>query len=252
MTQFFDAHCHLDFCSNCDEIASQAEGIISAIDATVFPSSYVSASTQLKETPSMKVALGLHPWEVAEGRVGENDLRSFERLVRYTDIVGEVGLDYSKQRRESRGRQLEAFTRVLQAIKDAGNSKIVFLHVVKGYDDAFMLLERFGTCEANTCVFHWFQGTQDELERATKLGCMFSVSERMLRSGKGRSLAEAIPSERLLTETDSPAHPGMEWSATAWAELMESTVKQLAHIRGAQEAAMGELLLSNGRRLLAR
>lgn len=250
MPHFFDAHCHLDFCSDCNEIAQQVEGSIQAIDATVFPSSYVSAKGQLGGIASMEVALGLHPWEVAAGRVGENDLRSFERLARDARIIGEVGLDYHKRRRESRTRQLEALTRVLQAVSDAGDGKVVFLHIMRSMDDAFMLLERFGTCDRNVCVLHWFQGSEAELERASEMGCMFSVGERMLRSAKGRVLAAAIPRKQLLTETDSPAHPGTPWSAEAWLQTMESTVEQLAELRGMERDEVEALTLANGRRLL--
>lgn len=250
MPHFFDAHCHLDFCSNCDEIASRAEGIISAIDSTVFPSSYVSASAKLAGSKGVKVALGMHPWQVAQGRVGENDLLSFERLVGDVSMVGEVGLDYSKGLRESRARQLEVLTRILQSIEASGGGKVVFLHSVKSCPDMMMLLDRFGTCSSNVCVFHWFQGTLAELERAVSAGCMFSVGIRMLASAKGRELALAIPADRLLAETDGPAHPGVEWSAEAWIQLMDVTVKRLAEVRGADEAEMRELLTANGQRLL--
>lgn len=56
----------------------------------------------------------------------------------------------------------------------------------------------------STPVLHWFSGTQKELRRAIALGCWFSVGPAMLRSERGWKLAELMPSERVLTETDGP------------------------------------------------
>src|ERR1700722_12460886 len=53
-------------------------------------------------------------------------------------------------------------------------------------------------------VLHWFSGSQQDLDRAEKLGCWFSVGPAMLRSAKGKRLAELMPRDRLLTETDAP------------------------------------------------
>ncbi|WP_198155196.1 TatD family hydrolase [Candidatus Burkholderia verschuerenii] len=53
-------------------------------------------------------------------------------------------------------------------------------------------------------VLHWFSGSQRELARAVEMGCWFSVGAAMLRGQKGRALAERMPPDRVVTETDGP------------------------------------------------
>ena len=70
---------------------------------------------------------------------------------------------------------------------------------------------------ASTPVLHWFSGTQRELRRAIDLGCWFSVGPAMLKGEKGRKLAELMPVDRVLTETDGPFarngnHPLFPWN----------------------------------------
>ncbi|MBX8785689.1 TatD family deoxyribonuclease, partial [Ochrobactrum sp. GRS2] len=56
----------------------------------------------------------------------------------------------------------------------------------------------------NVPVFHWFSGSPTEARRAAKLGCMFSINDRMLHGSKTQSLLKAIPLQLMLTETDGP------------------------------------------------
>lgn len=59
-------------------------------------------------------------------------------------------------------------------------------------------------------ILHWFSGSRRELERASALGCWFSVGPAMIRSQRGRDLLGAMPRERVLTETDGPFAAGKE------------------------------------------
>lgn len=45
-------------------------------------------------------------------------------------------------------------------------------------------------------------GTMQELNRAVRLGCWFSVGPAMLATNKGRKLIQTVPNDRVLTETD--------------------------------------------------
>ncbi len=55
-----------------------------------------------------------------------------------------------------------------------------------------------------TVILHWLTGTASDARRGVELGCYFSVNERMLASLAGRRIAAAVPTDRLLTETDGP------------------------------------------------
>lgn len=53
-------------------------------------------------------------------------------------------------------------------------------------------------------ILHWFTGTRREVERAARLGLYFSVNPAMVTSQKGRELVDAMPRDRVLTESDGP------------------------------------------------
>ncbi len=250
MNELYDMHCHLDFASNCTDVAEDAIGRIKAIDSTVSPSSFVSAREMLAPYPEIQVGLGMHPWWVADGRLGEADFFRFENLVKETSILGEIGLDFHGKRKATRTHQMEVFARALSAICVAGDKKLVFLHAVKSYSDIFGLLEHYGTPRHNTCVFHWFQGSQDDFKRAISEGFMFSVGMKMLTTPKGKLFAKEIPDKLLLIETDSPPHEEMPWSADAWEQEIRNAARCLAELRDASEQDTLEIVAANSSALL--
>ncbi len=250
MTELYDMHCHLDFADNCEDVAKESDGVVAAVDSTVIPSSFVIATEKFAPYPGVHVGLGIHPWWIADGRVGAADVMRFETLVPKTRIIGEVGLDFHGKRRATRTRQLEVFSRILEALRDAGNGRLVFLHALKSYNDMFAMLEHYGTLADNTCVFHWFQGSRDDFDRALADGFSFSVSTRMMSCGKGELFARKIPDDCLLIETDNPPHEGEPWSLEAWEQELRDTARGLAALRNTTEEAIIELTAENSRRLL--
>lgn len=250
MEKLYDMHCHLDFADNAKDIARDVHGRVVAVDATVVPSSYVGAAEKFESFPDVHVGLGIHPWWIADGRVGEADVERFCELCESAPVIGEVGLDFHGKRRVSRTRQLEVLSRVLEAVNDAGGGKLVFLHAVKSYDDLFGLLNRYGTLEGNRCVFHWFSGSHEDFGRAVADGFYFSVGMRMLAAGDGPLFAEAVPDDKLLLETDNPPSEGMPWSAGAWEQELLNTAASLAEIRSTTADEIKRLTAANGRALL--
>ncbi|MCY1548740.1 hydrolase, TatD family [compost metagenome] len=58
-------------------------------------------------------------------------------------------------------------------------------------------------------VLHWFTGTKSEAKRALDLGCFFSINAGMLDNERHAPMVQAIPLDRMLTETDGPfTHTG--------------------------------------------
>ena len=249
MPQLYDMHCHLDFADESEKIAAAVGDKIYAIDSTVIPSSYVSAKEKFESFPNIHVGLGIHPWWVANGRVGEVDVARFENLLETERVVGEVGLDFHNKRIESKTHQLEVFARVLDAIKREGSDRLIFLHSVMACSEMLDMMDEYGTLGDNTCVMHWFSGTRDEFGRAVADGCFFSVNMRMLATNAGQEFAKAIPEDRLLLETDSPAHEGMDWSAGAWLQEAENTARGIAEVRDVSYEQIVEMLEANSKKL---
>ena len=98
--RLFDAHCHLDFMSNMDEVArdAAADGL-HVLATTVTPQGYLRARDALAGLPNVSVAVGAHPWWVADGRLSPADVRAAADLAGTARYVGEVGMDFSPRRR---------------------------------------------------------------------------------------------------------------------------------------------------------
>ncbi|WP_165173878.1 TatD family hydrolase [Adlercreutzia sp. ZJ242] len=261
----YDLHCHVDFAASPEALARDASALgVRALSCTVTPAGYVAARELLAESANVRVGLGMHPWWVADGRVDAAAVAQFERLARQARLIGEVGLDFAGERglKERRARQRAALERALAACcgkaagsaagDDAGaSSKVISLHAVRAASDVLDALERSGALDQHACVLHWFSGTSDELTRAVRAGCLFSVGPRMLAGKRGRAYARAIPAKQLLLETDSPARAGEAWSAAAWRAQLEEALRLLAEARGADERELAEALAVTSERVLA-
>lgn len=248
----YDMHCHLDFASQSDRIAHDAEAAkITALSCTVVPSSYVADLEKFAGCETIFLALGMHPWWIADERVGEADVARFETLIEDAPFAGEIGLDLAGDRGRTRERQIEVLMRLFDAIHAAGDGRVITFHVVRGASLLMELADMTDVFGRNTCSFHWFHGSTEELGRAISKGAFFSVGMRMLSTSAGEKLACAIPDERLLLETDSPAHEGSDWSIEIWEEEIRGTIARLAQVRGVSVQEIQEQVANNSEQLLA-
>lgn len=253
-----DTHCHVAFMTQPALFAAEAE----ASGAPVFslgctPAEYGRLRVGVPEGACVHHGLGLHPWWVPEApeQLGAQ-LAEFDRLLPGARIVGEVGLDYSKRREGTCQNQLAAFRHIAEASAEAGG-KVLSIHCVRAYEDALRLLRETGCAQQCACIFHWFSGSGLHLKQAIELGCWFSVSERMLASGRGREYAKAIPLERLLLETDAPeaAAPELQQPCVPYAFAQQQselsrTVAKLSELRRMLESDLAAAVVRNTQALL--
>ena len=214
-----DMHCHLDFSSDAAALARMAQAYgVAAFSNTVTPEGYLAASKALAGFLNVRTGVGLHPWWVADGRCGAEQVELACQLIQETRFVGEVGLDFAPRREGTFETQLDAFERIVNACC-AQNGKVISIHAVRSATAVLDVLERHRTTRSNACILHWFSGSSQELTRARKMGCHFSVNPNMLATKRGRAYVRQIPPERLLLETDLPeegetaAQAGPAWIA---------------------------------------
>ena len=205
-----DAHVHLDFMSNGEQVAARARRRgMGLLAATVTPTGYSRALGRFGEFDNVRIGWGMHPWWVeADASLGERQMRDASASVNFAvpndaRFIGEVGLDFGKRRLETRDEQLRAFTHIACSCAEQG-SKLLSIHTVHAAKETLDVLESCGTLETCTCVFHWFTGPSDQLKRAIDMGCYFSAGPRMTATRKGHEYVKAIPAKRLLLETDAP------------------------------------------------
>lgn len=240
-----DFHCHLDLFDDPEAIASQAESAgIYVLSVTTTPKAWRKTSGLAKNRRHIRTALGLHP-QLAHER--ERELALLEAFLGETRYVGEIGLDGSREYRQHAQVQARVFERVLCAAQDRGG-RIYTIHSRGAAEAAIQALKR-NRC-AETAVLHWFSGSKSELDRAIANGCWFSVGPAMLRSEKGKRLAQAMPRDRVLTETDGPfAKAGARPLGPVDVNV---AVEQLATLWSLEVAEVRRLLLANLRELLSR
>ena len=243
-----DAHCHLDFMSM-HEAQAAARGAhergLSCLSCTVEPRGYTKTHDLLVSCPGVVVGLGLHPWWLSDGSCTDSDVDLLVELVSSSAFVGEVGLDFSRRHEHARERQLEAFCRMAETVAERHlPHRVLSIHAVRSAGAALDVLERYSLAgkaapPGLSCIFHWFSGTSDELARARRAGCFFSVNEHMLATKRGREYARIIPEDRLLLETDAPPQLDAPWNAQDLEASLARTLDAVAAIRNVDSHDLG-------------
>lgn len=232
MMTLFDMHCHLGFAENAPTLAADAQARgIGCFSVTVEPDEYERVTGDLARFGNIRLGVGLHPWWIADGRSDEGAVRRVETLMAETRFVGEVGLDFSPRHGGDGTGQRDAFARIARRAAIQGG-KLLSLHAVRATAEVLDVLEDTGCAEGNDCIFHWFSGSSDELQRAIGLGCYFSMGQRMLASKRGREYAKIVPCDRLLLESDLPGAGTNEASFAAIADSLEAARDALCALRG--------------------
>lgn len=250
----FDAHCHLDWEADPAAVARtcRQRGVALAC-CTVTPQAFLAARGALAAAPNVVLGVGAHPWWVADSRVGQADVDLAAELAAEVPLVGEVGLDFSPARSDAAGNQAQvrALTRICEAAAGGGpaGQRAISLHAVRSAGACLDVLEATGAAARCRCVMHWFSGSSDELGRALRLGCSFSVGERMLATRRGREYARQLPAARLLLETDLPDGAGQGVGADGLLASLDRALTALAQARGVDKDELAAKLSANAQAL---
>lgn len=192
-----DAHCHLDAYPNPLDLAYEIERRRTLIIAvTDSPEAFARAYPHVRSLRTIRLALGLHP--LLEER-HPRARAAFSHYLDRTSYVGEVGLDFSPEGRNSRDQQLLSFRHVLELV--SRNPKYVSIHSRRAETAVLDQLEEY---HVGPAVFHWYSGSLSQLDRLLSMGHACSINAAMVRSTKGRAIIERLPPGRVLTETDGP------------------------------------------------
>jgi TatD DNase family protein len=192
-----DTHCHIDRYRDPMRVADRAEKeAVATIAVTNLPSHFQLGSQHTSMLRHVRMALGLHPLIAAKHR---DELPLFRQMAATASYIGEIGLDFSREGKETAAVQVEVFREVLLAL---GNRRVfITLHSRQAEGMVTEMLGEFGVGPA---VFHWFTGSPVNLQEAARAGHYFSVNPAMICSAKGKSLIGLMPQDRVLTETDGP------------------------------------------------
>lgn len=211
---FTDSHCHLTF----PELANNWQNIDAAMkESQVDRALCICTTLEEFETvhafavaaPNIWASAGVHP---DNEDVLEPDVATLVRLGSLPKVIaiGETGLDYFRlgdRTVSDMEWQRERFRVHIRAARAL--SKPLVIHTRSASEDTLRVLSEEGECGDSGSaggVFHCFTEDADVARRALDMGFYISFSGILtFKSAQSiRDVAQQVPLDRLLIETDSP------------------------------------------------
>ena len=234
---YFDAHVHANLMDSPLNVArSSHDAGLGFFSCGVTPQDYLELAPQLTQD-NIRVGLGAHPWYISDGRVTKKDKELMLELMEQTCYVGEIGLDFSSRYCVDGLQELQVrtFTQICERAAELshnGQPRVLSMHTVRSVDAVLDILEQTGAAQSCVPIIHWFSGSSEELQRAIKLGCWFSVGEMSLKTKRGCEYAKVYPKDKLLTETDLPSSDQTNIGAADIVDSLKRALSSLSEARG--------------------
>lgn len=201
---YVDSHCHLNFPdlrSRLPEILSNmaANDVGHALVVSVTLQDWPGLIEMVRQHPHLYASVGVHP--DYEG-IAEPTLQDLLERAAYDKVIaiGETGLDYFRLS-EPLDWQRNRFRTHIQASRESGLPLII--HTRSAADDTLRLMREEG---ADNGVMHCFTESWEVAEAAMALGFYISFSGIVTFKNATalQEVAQKIPLDRMLIETDSP------------------------------------------------
>lgn len=250
--KLFDTHAHL-LDTRFDEDRSE---LIPALPQNGV-AGFLEACTEAGDIPKITALVmlydhvfgsaGIHPHSA--DTANEVNLLAVERALQHPKIaaVGEIGLDYHYDF-SPRETQRAAFAAQLDIAIRA--KKPVIIHDREAHGDVMALLcERRGRLGG---VLHCYSGSYEDAVKYTDMGfyIAFGGALTFKNAVRQRSIAEKLPLERIVVETDCPyMTPEPHRGERNDPRLMRLTLETLASVRGISADEAAEATFANALRL---
>ena len=249
---FVDSHCHLDFpdlAAREDEVlaAMAANGVAHALCVSVTLEDFPRVLALAERHPELYASVGVHP---DNAEVEEPDEARLVALAAHPKVVaiGETGLDYYWHK-DAPEWQRARFRAHIHAARRCGKPLIV--HTRAAAADTLRLMREEQAGEAGG-VMHCFTESRDVAEAALELGFYISFSGIVTfkNAVELKAVAQYVPLDRLLIETDSPylapvPHRGRS-NEPAW---VVHVAEEIARLRGEPLARIEAVTTDNFFRL---
>ncbi len=202
-----DSHCHLDFPDYREGVEPVLEnmaryGVSHALCVSVSLERLPGVIDLAERHANLYASVGVHP---EHEEASEPDVEQLVRLAQHPKVVaiGETGLDYYRRPRECLPWQRERFRTHIRAARLVG--KPLIIHTRNAADDTLRIMAEEGA-QAVGGVMHCFTESLAVAEQAMAMGFYISFSGIVTFKNAAalREVAQAIPLDRLLVETDAP------------------------------------------------
>lgn len=231
-SHIFDTHAHYDdlkFYEDRDELLANLpeNGVEYVVNCGCDLKSCNKSIDICKNFDYFYCALGIHPSEINED--SEAELEQIKKLYSYEKCVavGEIGLDYHYDF-VSKDRQLVFFEKQLQFAVEADLPVIV--HDREAHEDTLNLLKKYRP----KGVLHCFSGSVEMAKEIIKFGMYIGLGGAVTfkNARKPLEVAEYLPEDRLLLETDCPyMAPVPNRGKRCTSDMITLTAEKIAEVR---------------------
>ena len=261
----FDLHAHPAFSTAPARLMHELnEQQTAVLCCATCPDEYMQLATALKQNipANYCFATGIHPWWVSCDAHLNDEMILQCLQQRYEDptlALGEVGLDFSASHIHTKEEQLRVFTQLIAGIYESrawtvSTPRLISIHAVRATTAVLDILEETKALKQSRCILHWFSGTSDELTRAIRLGCYFSINPAMTKTKRGQAYIKQIPLELLVLETDLPER-GSPLHGQDISFLLQSSLHTIQEIKssgrhGLDPQAVADTICRTSRQLM--
>lgn len=203
---FIDSHCHLDF----PDLACNLEALLHNMDINQVTHA-LCVSVNLTDFPrvlalaeahgNLFASVGVHPDYEIEN---EPDAKHIAQLADHPKVIaiGETGLDYYRLKGDLEW-QRERFRQHIRAARQSG--KPLIIHTRSAADDTLRIM-REESADQIGGVMHCFTESWAVAQQAIEMNFYISFSGIVTFKNAAalKDVAQKIPLERMLIETDSP------------------------------------------------
>ncbi len=251
MMQLFDTHAHYDahqFETDRAELLARLPE--QGVGLVVNPGCDIPTSQQAVALATrydyLYAAVGYHPEGCAPYQ--ESDLAILRDLAQHPKVVaiGEIGLDYHWEDNPPKELQQQVFRAQMELAQELHLPIIV--HDREAHADSLAMVKAFPTVKG---VFHCFSGSVELAHELIKLGWMISFTGVLTYNNarKAVEVAEAIPLEHIMLETDAPYMAPVPFRGKRCdSSLILHTCERLAELKGISVEDCARITLENGKR----
>ncbi len=249
---FIDSHCHINFpdlAANLSDVLAQMRQneVVSALCVSVNLADFPQVLALAEQYPHIYASVGVHP--DYEG-VEEPDVARLVELARHPKVIaiGETGLDYFRLKGDLEW-QRTRFRNHIRAARESG--KPLIIHTREAAADTLRIMSEENAAEARG-VMHCFTETWEVAEAAMAMGFYISFSGIItFKNAKQiKEVAQRVPLERMLIETDAPyLAPVPHRGKLNQPAYVKHVAEEIALLRGISVDEVGQRTSENFERL---
>lgn len=252
-----DSHCHLDILpveqvGSVDEVIKRAQeyGVERMLCVAIDPPRWPQVLELATRYPQVYASIGVHPCSEPDVVVTDEyllEMASHPKVL----AIGEVGLDYFHQKPEEVDLEYQKirFRQHIQVAKQL--NKPLIIHTRSSTPEVLQILREEGAEQVGG-IMHCFVEDLATAQQALELGFYISFSGIVTfkNAVELKSVAQALPLDRILVETDSPYLAPVPYRGkTNQPAYTRYVVEEIAQLRGLSFETVAQATSDNFNRL---